>query len=556
MSRSKTPLFILLTLMIATTLLPISYAATEHQNGQIRLRWTTSEIFLNQNSYIEQELVLTENASFIDGQPFRWISQHRLDFCWQGVVSLTTSGNRCGYLGFGLGSKSGNNFFGNFDFVLFNAIDYSPLKISAQTTCEKRQDQGYVDSKLTFLVVCWHPIAIQMNTPYVMRVQYDSSNNSSNANWWSATLTNKKTNEVITIGKIKVIGNELQEPIVNLESAYFYTGDAVPCDGVPNMDLRVASVKSAAKSSEFVNYWIASCVKAVAIKSKEFPGYVSVRLGGAKPEAREPGYLIDTSPSPSATPSSSQEPKPVQTLKPNKPAAPVFSGIKIANNTLNINVNLNSSKPDIIYLVSPKLTSGGSQKILGNIDGDIATWSILFDPKSNLGTFPLSFVSVKDGISSDETKVEYAFPAAEIKSNIVNKAPISPSQIKSKVVGTSLIVSAKIVTSGNSAAEKVSLYSNTLGIKSSQPLYGDLLKNSVVFAIPISSNILTKRIDLNLVAANRVGQSQVAKSSYSLPVPKSPTVENNQNLVTVICTKGQTIRTFASKTCPPGWQTK
>ena len=560
MSRSKIIFSWVTSILVATSILqPIANAATEHQNGQINLRWSTTDMYLNANSFIEQEIILTENSAFVDGQAFRWISQHHFGFCWQGIVTLTTTGNRCGYVGIGLGSKSGNNYFGNLDFVLFNGIDVSTLKINPQTTCEKRMEQGYVENTMTYYIVCWHPVAIQLNTPYVMRVQYDPSNNSNSSNWWSATLTNKKTNETITIGRIKTIGNAIQEPMSSLESVYFYTGDAKPCDAVPNMDLRVAPARSNAKTNEFLGFRNSSCVRAIASKSAEFPGYVSVRLGGANPESREPGYLTSNpnpTPTPSSTPSSTQPAKPIQIEKPSKPASPVFSGIKIANNTLNINVNLNSSKPDMIYLVSPKLTLGESQKILGNIDGDIATWSIKFNPKSNLGTFPLSFISVKDGISSDETKVEYAVPAIETKSSSVTKVPPAPSQIKSKVVGTSLIVSAKVFTSGNAATEKVSLYSSALGIKSSQPVYGDLLKNSVVFSIPINSSVLTKRIDLNLVAANNVGRSPMARSSYSLPVPKSPTVESNQNVVTVICVKGPTIRTFASKSCPPGWQTK
>ena len=77
-----------------------------------------------------------------------------------------------------------------------------------------------------------------------------------------------------------------------------------------------------------------------------------MRLGGANPETREPGYVKTPEPTSSATPivSASPTPSPSKTFV--KPASPVFSGIKISDNILNINVNIGSTQPDKVYLIA------------------------------------------------------------------------------------------------------------------------------------------------------------------------------------------------------------
>ncbi len=534
-------------LLASTVTLP-AIAASDHQNGQIRVRWNTSNMYLNQSSYVEHEIIPTATTTFIDGVPFRWANQYHFDFCWQGTSKLTSSGSRCGYVGFGLGSKSGSNFYGNFDFAIFNAVSFVTSNSESNVTCRNSADAGYIDNTQTYYMNCWKGVTIQMGTPYILRVQWDPANSSNDGNWWSATLRNKNTNESITIGRIKAFGNSYQDQLSMLETVIFYQGEAVACDKVPVIDQRVLPVKSNSTTSTYLNYWTANCVKATAMPSKEFNGYYSIRLGGDNPESREPGYSnqIAATPSPSAT----------KAVIKQKPLSPVFSGIKIANNTLNINVNLNSSDPDLVYLVAPKLTGDISQKIMADINGDDAKWSIKFDSKLLSGNIPISFFSVKNGETSAETKINYQIPVKSSETSNITKAPNSPTSISSKLVGRELIVTARVVTTGNASTNLVSLYSDALGIKSNKPIKGDLLNNSVIFSIPVTSSDLSKKIDLNLVASNRVGASKVARGSYALPVPKSPTFTTNENLVTVICTKGQTIRTFASKTCPPGWQTK
>ena len=119
---------------------------------------------------------------------------------------------------------------------------------------------------------------------------------------------------------------------------------------------------------------------------------------------------------------------------------------------------------------------------------------------------------------------------------------------------SNLIVTAKVITSGNSAATSVHLTSSVLGIIKSKPALGNLLNNSVIFTLPIRSSDLAKKIDLHLTAVNSLGSSKTADSYFAVAVPKSPSnTSGNQNISTVVCAKGNAVRTFAGTACPPGW---
>lgn len=554
LTMSKFRLLVPALIMVMLTSLIPAFAATDHKGGQIRVRWTPSNMYLNSNSYIEQEFIPTVNEGLVDGQAFRWTNQYHMDFCWQSTSnSLTNVGNRCGYIGFGLGNKSGNNYFGNFDFAIFNAVEVQKNTNDPQTYCNNSAEAGYVNNTKTYYMNCWRSVVIQMGTPYVLRVHADASSPGADANWWSATLHNKQTNESVTIGKIKAFANNLNQQLALLETVIFYGGDATSCDKVPVMDLRVAPIKSATESSKYQNYWNDNCVNAIALESKQFPGYTSIRLGGIKPESREPGYASSVS---TSTPSPSASAKP-STSSDSKPAAPIFSGVKISGNTLNIDVNLGDSQPDNVYLIAPSLFGGSAQKILGEIQGDTASWAIKFDSSLLKGAIPISFFSSKKGLLSPETKIEYLIPDAKKQGESISKKPATPKNLVTRIVGDSLVVTTKVETSGSAAVTNVYLYSSALGISSSKPIKGELLNNSAAFFIPLSANDLTKKIDLNVYTSNKIGKSSVATGSFGLAVPKSPAFnQSNPNTATVICSKGTTIRTFASKICPPGWKAK
>ena len=79
MKKFKISFFTFVLILTSSIQLPIN-AASDHQNGQIRVRWSTSEMYLNQNNYIEQEFTPLATTSFKDGEPFRWSNQYHFDF--------------------------------------------------------------------------------------------------------------------------------------------------------------------------------------------------------------------------------------------------------------------------------------------------------------------------------------------------------------------------------------------------------------------------------------------------------------------------------------------
>ena len=78
-----------------------------------------------------------------------------------------------------------------------------------------------------------------MNTTYALKVQAANDPSAPADNWWSATLTNKKTNESVTIGRLKAFGNSFNDQLASLETTVFYNGEKKACDAVPVMDLVV-----------------------------------------------------------------------------------------------------------------------------------------------------------------------------------------------------------------------------------------------------------------------------------------------------------------------------
>lgn len=522
--------FVIPSIIISILLIPYA-SAVNHSEGQIRVQWNPNNLFLNSSNYLEQEIILDSTTAIKDNYPFRWTNQYHIDFGWRG--NSTSPKIKQAYVGLALGSRHGNAYSGEFRFTLFTGAEFSLLRKNSSLNCAIYGDPIYIDNLKTSYISCDMPIVVEFGTPYLMRVQWDSTNTNTDNNWWSASLINKKTNETFTIGKIKQVGNQFDESLVQAETVVYYEGEPTSCDSVPTIDLHVSPFRNKNVNANFLNYINRACVKAVAVPSKTLPGYYQILLGGSDPIVRSVSNTNDST----------------------KPPAPILTGISVTNNILNINVNLNSDMTDSIYLVSSKLTSGVSQKILGDISGRTATWKISFDPKKVSGVIPISFVGSAKGIQSDEVKIEYVLPTAtSTKKALVTKSPNPPSDITSKYVDGKLIVTAKVSTSGVAAASKVILFSKELNIGRNNAIIGNLLNNSVVFSIPLVSSNLGKKLDLNLVAANDIGSSAISKGSFGSELPKKPVPLPSQNRIeTVICTKGSAVRTFAGSSCPPGW---
>jgi hypothetical protein len=69
-----------------------------------------------------------------------------------------------------------------------------------------------------------------------------------------------------------------------------------------------------------------------------------------------------------------------------------------------------------------------------------------------------------------------------------------------------------------------------------------------------------KKLPVTIYLSNEIGDSQPVQTIISIPAaPKIPSGELNipsQTKVpkTIFCVKGSQTRTFAAKSCPPGWK--
>ena len=240
--------------------------------------------------------------------------------------------------------------------------------------------------------------------------------------------------------------------------------------------------------------------------------------------------------------------------------APSFSLVSFAGSKVNINVNLGSNnRPDKIYLVSPALGITEAKRVLGKISGSVATWSVSFSSLLSGKSIPLKLVSLKNGIETNVIEEIFDVPGA-VKSAISGSVPVAPKNITTRVIGTSGIVTAVATLKAGSLAQDAYLFGSSLGITSAKPIKGEILATKVIFEIPIDTSMAGKTFPFTVYYENDAGKSAPAGGKISIPAipkitidaPKFPTSPGATN--TVFCLKGSISRTFAAKTCPPGWK--
>ena len=239
---------------------------------------------------------------------------------------------------------------------------------------------------------------------------------------------------------------------------------------------------------------------------------------------------------------------------------PSFSLVSFSGSKVNINVNLGSNnQPDKIYLVSPDLGITEAKKVLGKISGSVATWSVSFSSLLSGKSIPLKLISMKNGIETNVIEEIFNVPGA-IKNAITGSVPEAPKNITSRVIGTSGIVTAVTTLKAGSLAQSAYLFGSALGVTSAKPIKGEILATKVIFEIPIDAAMAGKTFPFTVYYENDAGKSAPAAGKISIPAipkitidaPKFPTSPGATN--TVFCLKGSISRTFAAKSCPPGWK--
>jgi hypothetical protein len=240
--------------------------------------------------------------------------------------------------------------------------------------------------------------------------------------------------------------------------------------------------------------------------------------------------------------------------------APSFSLVSFSGNKVTINVNLGTSNQvDKIYLVAPELGITEAKKVLGKISGSVATWSVSFSSLLSGKSIPLKIISMKNGVETNALEEIFNVPGA-IKNAITGSAPDAPKNITSRVIGTSGIVTAVTSLKAGSLAQNAYLFGGALGITSAEPIKGEILATKVIFEIPIKAAMAGKTFPFTVYYENDAGKSAPAAGKISIPAipkikieaPKFPTPQDATS--TVFCLKGSISRTFAAKSCPPGWK--
>jgi hypothetical protein len=240
--------------------------------------------------------------------------------------------------------------------------------------------------------------------------------------------------------------------------------------------------------------------------------------------------------------------------------APSFSLVSFAGSKVNINVNLGSTnRPDKIYLVSPALGITEAKRVLGKISGSVATWSVSIGSLLSGESIPLKLVSMKNGIETNVIEEFFSVPSA-VKSAISGSVPVAPKNITTRIIGTSGIVTAVATLKAGALAQDAYLFGSSLGITSAKPIKGEILATKVIFEIPVDTSMAGKTFPFTVYYENDAGKSAPAAGKISVPAipkitidaPKFPTSPGATN--TVFCLKGSISRTFAAKSCPPGWK--
>ena len=244
-----------------------------------------------------------------------------------------------------------------------------------------------------------------------------------------------------------------------------------------------------------------------------------------------------------------------------KPETPRFSLVNFVGNKLTINVNIGTSenRADSIYLVAPKLGLTEAKKVYGKILGSVATWTIDFDSLFSGDLVPLKIVALKNGIESDSLEENFQVPNL---SNIAlnNAVPWAPKNVTSRVIGTSGVVTAIATLKAGALVKNAYLFGSSLGISASKAIQGEVIGTKVIFEIPVTTKMLGKTFPFTVYFENEAGKSPPAAGKISIPgVPSLPTggikIPDSKAVPnTVFCIKGSISRTFAAKTCPPGWK--
>lgn len=553
--------------LLSSLLLQIGYVSNANIDEDIgavtRITWDSKGQYLNDKFSLEQEVVFTD----LQGKAGGVVDYHRFHmfFCWKTLdssQSLSRSRNACGFVGLAP-ITNGNKITGaSFDLSLWDALE------GDANSCERRSPMAKVGDVQTYYITCGMGVRVSTDVTYILKVQASKRVAAKTEYWWSASLTNKSTGESVNVGQIKNHSIDPDSQLEDLQNVYFYRGTRSECDAIPVGDMIISSIRNSVdRPSKFSFSYNEKCIRAVVYPDSQKANYMQIRFGGSNPGTRDPNYKEVTSPTP--TPSSSIAPSPSPSItnktvvdeKP-KTSTPSFSGVNFVGNKLNINVNLgsnNPSRPEKVYLVAPLLGITAANPLLGTIFGNSAAWSINLE-KILAGTLiPLEIVGERNGVLSDPLSGSYQAPAIldSIKSVEV---PDQPKNFKSRIVGSSALITAETTLRSGAIASKAFIFGKSLGVPKSQAIEGDLVGEKVILEVPIKTSMSGKKYPVTIFLSNEKGESKPLNATLSIPAaPKfvaPPTLLPTKKVKATICVRSTQTRAFEGTSCPPGWTKK
>ena len=404
--------------------------------------------------------------------------------------------------------------------------------------------------------ICWTPLQAVAGETYTFTIKHWDNNGTK---WWNASVIIQSTGKTIQLGSLE---NNATNSVMNASlnmNAYnqtsFYKAPLPPCREIPNFSITYGSLKNSGFGQPaFSGTRNSTTCPAISNFNLGTPGKFRLDIGAGA------GGSISTNPTAGgSTSTSATNPSATKKVSVNRPS---FSLINVVDNKLNLSVNVGnagSTRPDTVYLVAPKLGILDSNRLFGNISGSKASWSIDFDKLLSGTTIPLKVVGVKNGVESDP--VEQNFNAPDVTKLITNASvPLAPKNVKSRIVGTSAVITAESTVKANALATSAYVFGDALGVPSSQAILGDVIGTKVLFEVPLKSSMAGKTFSYTVYFQNEVGKSRPVQSKLVIPaapkipsgtfkIPAQPTAPR-----TIFCVKGSQTRTFAAKSCPPGWK--
>ncbi len=230
-----------------------------------------------------------------------------------------------------------------------------------------------------------------------------------------------------------------------------------------------------------------------------------------------------------------------------KPITPVITEFTFTKNNLRISIDISKGlTPDSVYMQLPSIST---KKFYGKIQGKVATLVVPLTKAMYGQSLPFRLVSANKSVESNAYTNTLEIPVQ--KSGLgdeATRAPNPPTNLLYNFTEGGHGVIVDVDSTNSSRAIETYLYSADLGIGKENQVKGKTVGGKSAFRMNIPVSLAGKRVTLNLVSKNSVGESRVFTTTI---VPKAET--SPAGAITVACRKATQVRIFDSVECPPGW---